>query len=252
MEISDYFYEAFSHMDRLGPGRAESTQRAAEFYTASKPPAEILDIGCGVGTHTFLLAQRFAQARITAIDHYAPYIDLLNQRAQAQNLSHRVRGQVISMFEMPFAEESFDLIWAEGSIYIAGFQRGLVDWKPLLKPNGYLICSEISWLKPNPSEESYRFWKEGYPEIDTIDAKINQIQAAGYLPKGQYICPVTDWTIHYYDVLQRNLEHMRDKYRGNETALKVVDMLQGEIDLYHRHSDDFSYVFYAMEKSVSL
>lgn len=33
----------------------------------------------------------------------------------------------MSMFEMDFEPESFDLIWSEGSIYIAGFQTGLKD-----------------------------------------------------------------------------------------------------------------------------
>ena len=39
----------------------------------------------------------------------------------------------MSMFEMSFDDETFDLIWAEGSIYIAGFVRGIRDWKRLLK-----------------------------------------------------------------------------------------------------------------------
>lgn len=48
---------------------------------------------------------------------------------------------------MDFVPESFDLIWAEGYIYIIGFKKGLQDWKKFLKPGGYLICSEISWFK---------------------------------------------------------------------------------------------------------
>lgn len=34
-----------------------------------------------------------------------------------------------SMFEMPFTDESFDIIWAEGSIYLIGFERGLDEWR---------------------------------------------------------------------------------------------------------------------------
>ncbi|MCO5381410.1 MAG: hypothetical protein NHB15_04280 [Methanosarcina barkeri] len=32
-----------------------------------------------------------------------------------------------------YEKESFDLIWAEGSIYIIGFKEGLTYWKQFLK-----------------------------------------------------------------------------------------------------------------------
>ncbi|WHY99634.1 hypothetical protein [Peribacillus simplex] len=50
----------------------------------------------------------------------------------------------VSMFDMGFKTETFDLIWAEGSIYIIGFQKGLKVWKPFLNRGGYLVCSEVS------------------------------------------------------------------------------------------------------------
>ena len=59
----------------------------------------------------------------------------------------------MSMFEMSFDDETFDLIWAEGSIYIAGFVRGS-EIETSAEEGGYIVCSEISWLKENPSEES--------------------------------------------------------------------------------------------------
>ncbi|WP_269410131.1 hypothetical protein [Lentibacillus daqui] len=67
------------------------------------------------------------------------------------------------------------IFYAEGSIYIAGFQEGLKQWKTFLKQDGYLVCSEISWLHMNPSKESKEFWEQGYPEINTIPKKVNQI-----------------------------------------------------------------------------
>ncbi|MDW7672290.1 MAG: class I SAM-dependent methyltransferase [Bacillota bacterium] len=70
-----------------------------------------------------------------------PFIHTLNETAGTQGIAHRVQGQVADMFRMPFAPESFDLIWSEGAIYIIGFQRGLQEWKALLKPGGALICS---------------------------------------------------------------------------------------------------------------
>lgn len=248
MEIEQYFFEAFENMERLGPGSTESTKKAITLYPASKSAIKILDVGCGVGTHTFLLAEQFPEAEITAIDNYAPYIEQLNKTAESKGISGRVRGIVMSMFEMEFPNENFDLIWAEGSIYIAGFKRGINDWKHLLKPEAYLICSEISWLKTCPSDESYNYWDTEYPEIDTIENKIKQIESAGYSPKSYFICPVTDWTANYYDFLQNSVDTMRKKYVGNETASAVINMIETEINVYKRNSDDYSYVFYAMAR----
>lgn len=208
----------------------------------------ILDIGCGVGTHTFLLAEHFRNATIIGIDNHAAYIDTLNEEAKKQGISDRVQGMKMSMFEMNFEEESFDLIWSEGSIYIMGFQKGLKEFKRFLKPNGYLICSEIGWLVENPSEESADFWNKGYLEMDTVTNKLEKIKMAGYEVKEHFVCPVTDWTTNYYDFVQRNLDAMKVKYEGNEEAIDVIGVLQLEIDIYHRHYDEYSYVFYAMKK----
>lgn len=40
------------------------------------------------------------------------------------------------MLDMPFDAESFDLLWAEGSIFIIGLARGLKNFRACLKPGG--------------------------------------------------------------------------------------------------------------------
>ena len=247
MNKEQYFFEAFANMSRLGPGSSTSTVKASLYYPDKYKPVRILDIGCGLGTHTFLLAKQFPNAQITAIDNHKPFIEKLNKIAKNNGLSDRVNGVVMSMFDIAFDDNSFDIIWAEGSIYIIGFERGLKEWKRFLKPGGYLICTEISWLKENPSSDSYNFWIEGYPEIDTINNKIKKIEESKYTVKEHFICPTTDWTTNYYNPLSQNLDTMRKKYNGNEQAADVINMLQSEIDLYTRYNDEYSYVFYIAE-----
>ncbi|MGE5484827.1 MAG: hypothetical protein ACM3X4_07420 [Ignavibacteriales bacterium] len=50
----------------------------------------------------------------------------------------------MSMLQLSFPPESFDLIWSEGAIYIMGFGNGLTAWKPLLRRGGYVVVSELS------------------------------------------------------------------------------------------------------------
>lgn len=246
--MEKYFYEAFEGMKRFGPGSDESTLQALTMFSPHTSRLKILDIGCGIGTHTLLLAKEFPAADIIAIDNYAPHIEKLNAAADKQGLAGRVHGTVMSMFDMPFEDESFDLIWSEGAAYIAGFSNAVRNWKRLLKPDGYLICSEISWLKDTPSEESKAFWNEGYSEMNTIGRKTAQIQEQGYEFVGYFICPVSDWTVNYYDPMAENLKKLEERYPNNVQALEAVQCLREEIDLYRKYPDDYSYVFYAMKK----
>ncbi|MCR3955678.1 MAG: class I SAM-dependent methyltransferase [Gudongella sp.] len=244
--MENYFFEAFEGLDRLAPGSQASTLKAISMYEGPREALSILDIGCGNGIHTMLLAREFPKAKIIAIDNHQKFIENLNKAMTSHGLSERVTGRCISMFDMDFDEKSFDLIWSEGAIYIAGFERGLNEWKKLLKDDGYLICSEVSWLVNSPSEEISAFWGEEYPQIDTIENKIKQIEAAGYNYEGHFITPRSDWTDNYYNPLQDNLDKMIEKYSDNDMAKQVIAMLQREIDLYHKYGNEYSYVFYVM------
>jgi SAM-dependent methyltransferase len=51
-----------------------------------------------------------------------------------------------SMDALDFDDETFDIIWSEGAIYIMGFETGVKQWRNFLKPGGYLAVSEITWL----------------------------------------------------------------------------------------------------------
>ncbi|RHW35865.1 class I SAM-dependent methyltransferase [Lysinibacillus yapensis] len=248
--MKKYFYEAFEGLARLAPGSEQSTMKAISLVNAAKEKElKILDIGCGTGIHTMILANWFPNAQITAIDTNPQYLETLQQQLRKKGLEERVEVRNTSMLEMDFPPETFDLIWAEGSIYIAGFQEGLHQWKQFLKQDGELVCSEISWLHANPSKESKEFWTQAYPEIDTISNKVNQLTDSGYAYRFSFVLPKKDWINEYYHPLERNLEAMERQYNDTPVALDVVNMIKQEINLYHKHSQDYSYVFYGMKKN---
>ncbi|MFS0577068.1 methyltransferase domain-containing protein [Sporosarcina sp. 179-K 3D1 HS] len=247
--MEKYFYEAFEGLARLAPGSEPSTKKAASLVSVGKDTnLNILDIGCGNGIHTLILAEVFPNAHITAIDNNQQYLDTLIEQLHKKGLEARVTVLNTSMLEMDFSPETFDLIWAEGSIYIAGFQEGLKQWKPFLKQGGYLVCSEISWLHADPSRESKEFWEQGYPEIDSISNKVNQIIGQEYSYDFSFVLPKEDWIDEYYNPLGRNLREMEHKYYATPVALNVVNMIKQEISLYQNNSREYSYVFYGMKK----
>lgn len=97
----------------------------------------VLDLGCGTGAQTFVLAKHIPGA-ITGIDLFPDFIDVFNARAEKLGLQGRVVGKQGSMDDLDIPFESVDLIWCEGAIDGVGFAKMLDYWKAFLKPGGYV------------------------------------------------------------------------------------------------------------------
>jgi ubiquinone/menaquinone biosynthesis C-methylase UbiE len=154
------------------------------------------------------------------------------------------------MMELPFDEDSFDLIWCEGGIYIIGFEKGLTEWKPLLKAGGCVAVTNVTYLKNDIPDELRRFWEPAYPEIATVDKFLEKVERAGYKILNYFVLPEAAWMDEYYTPMETRLKDLRVKYVNNSEALGIIEESQREIDLYRNFSDCYGYVFYVM-KSVS-
>lgn len=243
MDIPLYFYQAYRDLDRLSPGSEDTTLKAIEKIDINiNDKLYVLDIACGVGTSTIQLAKYFKNAEIEAFDLFKHYVDKLNEKISQNNLENRVFGSVGDMKDPDFANEEFDIIFCEASVEIMGFKKALGEWRRLLRPEGYIVISDISWIS-KPSRESIKFWKNIYDEIDTIQNKIEQIESEGYEFIDYVIVPKCDWD-EYYQKLEKNLNSLG----SDKSAKDFVKQLKKEINHYRTHSDDYSYVFYIMKK----
>jgi len=96
--------------------------RAAFEMLPSLDNPHILDVGCGSGIPTLELL-RLSNGRITALDIDQRMLDKLRDKAEAQGLSDRITILKVSIPGMDFTDESFDVIWAEGSIAVIGVRQ---------------------------------------------------------------------------------------------------------------------------------
>ncbi len=239
--------EYFSGMKRQGPGSPEMTLKALDFIGHLTEESQLADVGCGTGGQTMLLGQH-SPAKITGIDLFPRFIELFNTQAAELGLHARVKGVVGDMAALPFGENELDVIWSEGAIYNIGFQRGLHEWQRLLKPGGYLAVTEASWFTAERPEEIHAYWKEAYPEIDTIPVKLAQLQEAGFIPTASFILPENCWTYHFYvPQIQAQAEFLK-KYPGNKTAENLIANQRHEAEMYSRYKDFYGYVFYIGRK----
>jgi len=239
--------EYFSGAERQGPGSPEVTIKALSFTDNLTNESRIADIGCGTGGQTMVLAQH-APGNIRGIDLFPAFIDLFNANAAKLNLQERVQGVVCSMENLPFQQEELDLIWSEGAIYNIGFERGLNEWRKFLKTGGYIAVSEVSWFTGERPDEITAFWQDAYPEIDTIPAKLAQLQKAGYIPVASFILPENCWTDHFYTPQLALQKDFLMKYAGNKTAEEFIASERHEMQLYHKYKAYYGYVFYIGKK----
>lgn len=236
------FWEIHRDLPREAPGSDESTRRALALLPALPTPARILDVGCGPGGQTITLA-RVLQADITAVDTHQPFLDDLMRRAADAGVAEFIHPHNMSMRDLHF-DQPFDLIWSEGAIYIMGFERGLREWRALLKPGGLIAVTELSWLKPNPPEAARQFWSEGYPEMVSVEQNLAILSAAGYRPLGHFTLPESDWWTNYYNPMAARIQSLRAKYPNNPEAKSVLDLEYAEIESYRQFSDWYGYQFY--------
>ena len=244
--ISEFFYELFSNIPRQGPGSNEYTRKAYMSLPNLALQPNILDVGCGSGMQTLELA-RISEGEITALDNYQPFLDDLRKRAKSEGLDNRIKILNGSMFELPFAKNTFDLIWSEGAISIIGFEKGLREWKPFIKQGGYLVVSELSWIKPDAPDELRTYLADEYPAIKNIAENMEIIRQADYDEVASFILPESGWWDNFYNPLQRRVNQLRHKYAENPEALVVLDAGQLEIDMYKKYSSYYGYVFYLMQ-----
>lgn len=239
--------EYFSSIERQGPGSPEVTVRALSFIDNLANESKIADIGCGTGGQTMVLAEH-ASGYITGIDLFADFIDIFNDNVRKKNLQNRVVGVVGSMDDLSIQNEELDLIWSEGAIYNIGFERGINEWRKFLKTGGFIAVSEASWFTEKRPDEIDRFWKDAYPEIDTISNKIGQMQKAGYIPIAAFVLPEDCWTEHFYVPQVSAQELFLKKYAGNKAAEDLVRNQRHEAELYNKYKEFYGYVFYIGKK----
>jgi SAM-dependent methyltransferase len=152
------------------------------------------------------------------------------------------------MRSLPFSESAFDLIWSEGAIYCIGFEHGLKLWRNVLTVDGIVVVSELSWLHAGAPTEARRFWEQNYPDMSDIDGNLQRVSDAGYNPLTTYVTPPEAWWHNYYDPLERRINLLADKYRGDDAAIAELNAARDEIELFRRFYDSYGYVFYAMER----
>ncbi|GGF45822.1 methyltransferase type 11 [Aliidongia dinghuensis] len=110
--------------------------------TAYPAGARVLEVGCGVGAQTVTLARRSPGAEITAVDISAVSLAEAERAVEAAGFGN-VRFLEADLFDLPFAPESFDHVFACFVLeHLAQPAAALERFIRLVRPGGTVTVIE--------------------------------------------------------------------------------------------------------------
>jgi SAM-dependent methyltransferase len=243
--VSEAFFRLFEGLPRQGPGSDACTREALRRLPELPAAPRVLDLGCGAGRQTLVLAEAL-RTKVAAVDNHQPFLDQLRASAHARGLGHLIEPRCADMAAPGVPAGSIDLVWSEGAVYFLGFEKGLCLWRPLLAPGGCVAVSECSWLTDNPPTEAVAFFREGYPGMAGIARNLERARAAGLDVVDVFTLPPEAWSDEYYTPLEQRMTELAPD--ADPALAAAIAETRREIDLYRRHGDSYGYVFYLLRQ----
>jgi serine/threonine-protein kinase HipA len=243
--VSEAFFRLFEGLPRQGPGSDACTREALRRLPELPAAPRVLDLGCGSGRSTLVLAHAL-RTEVIAVDNHQPFLDQLRDSARERRLADLIDIRCADMAAPGLPQGSIDLLWSEGAIYLLGFEEGLRLWRPLLRPGGCLAASECSWLCAEPPAEAAAFFRDGYPGMAGIRENVARARAAGFDPIDHFTLPPEAWWDEYYTPLEQRMACLAPT--ADSELVAVIDETRREVKLFRSYGDSYGYVFYLLRR----
>lgn len=113
----------------------------------------ILDLGCGRGAVLMMAAQRLPAGRATGIDLWkredqsGNAIEATERNAVAESVSDRVELRTADMMQLPFAEDTFDVVVSNVAVHNIkskdGRKKAIDEAVRVLRPGGRILIADL-------------------------------------------------------------------------------------------------------------
>jgi hypothetical protein len=184
---------------------------------------------------------------VHAVDSYEPFLSSLETRAKEAGIGHLVQTHCMDMADIPRTFREIDLLWSEGAAYNIGFPQALKTWHSAVKSGGFVVVSELSWLRDEVPAEVRQFFKTGYPDMRSVDENLAVAEDAGYNVLSTHTLPRRAWVEGYYDILEPRAKALLD--HQDESVRSFAAETIEEIRIFGGSEDSYGYVFYVMQKA---
>ncbi len=147
---------------------------AEDFFTDMEGVRRGLDVGCGPGQFTILIAERSPRAEVWGIDLAPTMIELARRHGAESAAAERLHFQVADVARLPFPDDHFDAVVSTGSIKHWPDQvSALREIHRVLVPSGQAFIAEMNRLASPPAIAAQRvrlkhwFFRLIYPRVFT-------------------------------------------------------------------------------------
>jgi len=117
-------------------------------YSGAVAPKKVLDVGCGIGGSSRILAKTFPGAEVVGITLSPEQADRATALAKEAGLEN-VRFKVMNALEMTFPADTFDMVWAcESGEHMPDKKKYVEEMVRVLAPAGKLVVA--TWCERDP------------------------------------------------------------------------------------------------------
>ncbi len=145
------FLEAMWGEGFLSPGGPDEVARVLEGIDLRGK--RVLDIGCGSGGITAMLAYAYGASEVVGVDVEAPPCAAARALAKRKGVAERVAIRQVKPGGLPLPDQSFDIVFSKDSIvHIEDKEALSADVFRVLRPGGWFVASD--WLTSQDGEPS--------------------------------------------------------------------------------------------------
>lgn len=151
-EIAGVFGRAAPTYDQIGPKPFAHVGRRLVERAGLRPSDEVLDVATGRGAVLIPAAERVARA--VGIDLAEPMVAGLAGEIAARGQTN-VEAVVMDAERLEFADESFDVVLCNLSIFFFDAERALREFRRVLRPGGRLAFTDFG-----PGDPRWSWYRE--------------------------------------------------------------------------------------------
>lgn len=178
-----------------------------------KPGQKVLDVGCGVGGHSFYMAEE-CDVEVLGVDLSVNMMTVASQHlSERPHLQNKVKFVICDITRAVYDENSFDAIYSRDTLlHIENKKELFENFLRWLKPGGKIIFSDYSRSDKELSPDFEKYISDRNYHLLKKDEYAELLKDSGFIN-----VVVNDITEDFLHALYRELRKLRD---GKEEFLK--------------------------------